>query len=71
MSAMRLPARKEPGRCRYCGCTDENACRFERGLTCSWVIPGEICSNRDCIQAEINRLFDDAERRGRVIVERR
>jgi hypothetical protein len=36
-------------RCRYCGCTDDNACLLEEG-PCAWAdISIPCCSNPKCI----------------------
>lgn len=61
---------KEPGRCVHCGCTDAAPCRFGRYSTCSWMIVDgnrRVCSSRNCVQAEIDRLFGELERRNRRV----
>lgn len=55
MSALRLPAKKTPGVCRHCGCTERKPCRWGRYWVCSWLLP-DVCSNRECVQKEIDRV---------------
>ncbi|HEX5236134.1 MAG TPA: hypothetical protein VFW25_12485 [Silvibacterium sp.] len=36
-------------RCRYCGCTDDNACRLGSGETCAWTTSlCDVCSRVSC-----------------------
>jgi hypothetical protein len=41
----------EPGTCRYCGCTQDNACTIPGGDTCSWYSNERtVCTNPACIR---------------------
>lgn len=65
MTTRRIP-RKEPGQCIHCGCTDAKPCREGRYWRCSWMISEgdrRVCSNRDCVQKEIDYLFARLEER--------
>jgi len=40
-----------PGRCRECGCTEDNACRLGDGDTCCWYDQNRtVCSAPACIR---------------------
>ncbi|MDR3799706.1 MAG: ParB/RepB/Spo0J family partition protein [Terracidiphilus sp.] len=40
----------EQGTCKFCGCTEDDACRLEGGVNCSWVNAEQtVCSNPDCV----------------------
>ncbi len=39
-----------PGRCRVCGCSEENACNLGAGFMCWWVDAGHtLCSASRCL----------------------
>jgi hypothetical protein len=45
-----------PGRCRHCGCTEDQACVLGNGDACAWVDGSRtVCSNPSCIRAEKRR----------------
>jgi hypothetical protein len=47
----------QPGVCRHCGCTENNACRLEDGEMCCWIDYSRlVCSNPKCMRAEGARL---------------
>ena len=40
----------ESGVCGFCGCDQDDACRLENGVNCSWVDEKQtVCSNPDCV----------------------
>jgi len=42
----------EAGVCRFCGCSESDACRFDGGGNCSWANDEEtVCTNPDCLEA--------------------
>lgn len=50
------------GKCRHCGCTDDDACRYlhpfefmsDQLVCCSWVDKEHtLCSNPECQQKEM------------------
>ena len=42
----------EPGTCRFCGCTEQNACRLEDGEACAWAdMSRTVCSAPACLVA--------------------
>lgn len=46
-----------PGTCRYCNCTESNACKLEDGEPCCWVDRTRtVCSNPACVKAEGDRI---------------
>ena len=44
--------------CIHCGCTEDEACYHELSGTCSWVqmFRRPVCSNDDCMRAELRYL---------------
>jgi len=47
-----LPVRPAPGVCRFCHCTESNACTLPTGDPCSWFdCERTVCSNPACITA--------------------
>lgn len=47
----------QPGTCRHCGCTEDDACRLETGDPCWWTDREQVvCSSPSCILAEQARL---------------
>lgn len=47
----------QPGVCRHCGCTEDNACMTQTGEPCHWMNRERtVCSNSPCIIAEEARL---------------
>lgn len=64
-------SRKAPGQCFHCGCMEENACQLTRYIRCSWVYvnPRRVCSNRECVQKEIDLLFAEIEEKRRKVGE--
>lgn len=57
-----------PGVCRYCRCTEANACRLPEGDTCWWINAGrDVCSNPACIRRlYADKAIRDAELRRRT-----
>lgn len=50
-----------PGRCRYCSCTEDNACRLADNEPCAWWDEERtVCSNPRCIRAELARTRQSA-----------
>jgi hypothetical protein len=50
-------SRIQPGVCRHCGCTEDNACVLVNGDGCCWTDRERmVCSNPSCIAAESARL---------------
>lgn len=51
---MKGDTKVKPGVCRFCGCTENNACVIDVGLmtiTCSWVSSSRtVCSAPDCVR---------------------
>ena len=44
------------GVCRYCSCTEENACMLAHGEPCGWIDKSRtVCNSPRCIIAEENR----------------
>lgn len=62
---------KAQGKCFHCGCTEENPCQLSRYIRCSWVYvnPRRVCSNRECVQKEIDLLFAEIEKNKRAVEE--
>jgi hypothetical protein len=59
-----------PGTCRYCGCTDPNACRLAGGEPCGWIDSTRtVCSSPPCVlayqaaQARAREAFRQATRK--------
>jgi hypothetical protein len=47
----------QPGTCRHCRCTEENACRLAHSDACCWIDNSRlVCSNPSCIKAEKVRV---------------
>jgi len=45
-----------PGKCRHCGCTEDDACRLGNGDPCWWTDNQRlVCSNPACIVREQTR----------------
>jgi hypothetical protein len=45
-------AQLQPGVCRYCHCTEDNACRIPGGDACSWFVADRtVCNKPSCITA--------------------
>lgn len=39
------------GTCRYCRCTEDNACRLPDGEPCSWLVATQdVCNSPSCIR---------------------
>lgn len=37
------------GKCKYCGCTEDNACRLPEGGTCWWLVKArDVCTGPRC-----------------------
>lgn len=54
--------RENPGRCRFCGCTENDPCHIGRYLTCYWIDETKtVCSNLACVEAEIAEVIDRME----------
>lgn len=55
------------GSCVHCGCTGKNPCHLGRFVKCSLIYtnPRLVCSNRECVQKEVNLLFADIEEKQR------
>jgi hypothetical protein len=57
MRVAKLKLRTKKGTCRYCGCTETNACRIRDFLDdmivgCSWFTGDQtVCTNPKCISA--------------------
>jgi len=50
MSAQAIPVVYESGRCRVCGCTDEQGCDLGAGFVCWWVDEAHtLCSAPKCV----------------------
>jgi hypothetical protein len=51
--------------CTYCGCTEEKPCRHSRFITCRiiYVNPRAVCSSRECVGKEVDRLFAEIDER--------
>jgi hypothetical protein len=53
-----------PGVCRYCNCTEENACRLPDGEACAWLnTDRDVCSAPACLAAHSRALKRDERRR--------
>jgi ParB family chromosome partitioning protein len=40
----------EQGVCKFCRCTEDDACRLDGGVNCSWMDAEQtVCSNPDCV----------------------
>jgi hypothetical protein len=49
-----------PGKCRYCGCTESNACVLQDGDTCSWHDNTRtVCTAPGCVR----QFIADSRRR--------
>lgn len=59
---MRVPVQDQ---CRFCKCTEGDACRLESGETCWWMTKDKnLCSNPKCIlAADVERKADRLARR--------
>jgi hypothetical protein len=45
-----------PGKCRHCGCTEDNACTLGNGDPCCWADNQcTVCSNPACLRQESAR----------------
>jgi hypothetical protein len=54
----------QPGICRHCKCTEENACILQTGEPCCWMDRERlVCSNPACIKAEARRVRLEAEKK--------
>jgi hypothetical protein len=55
-----------PGICRYCRCTETNACRLPNGDTCVWLTADrDVCSAPACIRqyrVDMDRAGEAARR---------
>jgi hypothetical protein len=52
------------GRCQFCGCTEDNACRLATGETCWWVYrQRNLCSRPECLQRYRDELRKEQKRR--------
>jgi ParB/RepB/Spo0J family partition protein len=51
----------ERGVCKFCGCTEDDACRLDGGANCSWTnVEETVCSNPDCLaQFKLERDASD------------
>lgn len=70
MKQPRPTDRNDQPRCVHCGCTQERPCKLGRYARCSSMISEgdrRVCSNRDCVQAEIDYLFEQLNLRERKI----
>jgi hypothetical protein len=57
----------EPGKCRYCGCTESDPCRLQDGDECSWLNTRQtVCNAPGCQRQYYAALAALAPRKRRL-----
>lgn len=60
MSSSKIPVMYTCGRCRVCGCTEEQSCDLGAGFHCWWVDAAHtLCSRPQCLAVVPLREIDN------------